>query len=291
MREFKIVTSITSRDEDSVVRYLQEISAIGLIDAKEEILLTQKSKNGDKAALEKLVSANLRFVVSCAKKYQNNGLSLGDLISEGNLGLIRAAKSFDDTRGFKFISYAVWWIRQAMLSALSEHQRTVRLPVNQQMDMSRIKTESQRLEQLLEREPTAEEVSENVDKTPAQIKDVILCNARGAYLDDKIPGSQDNNVSILEYLEDPDSGELVTNWIDHNHNQSYVNSLISQLLPREQIVLKLYFGLGGSNALNDRGVGEAIGLTKERARQLRSNALKKLRKMSMEGAGVSWFKE
>ncbi|MES2827387.1 MAG: sigma-70 family RNA polymerase sigma factor [Bacteroidota bacterium] len=280
MREIKITSLITSRDERSVSMYLNEIGAIDLIDAREEVNLARKIKDGDQAALQKLISANLRFVVSCAKKYQNNGLSLGDLISEGNLGLIRAARDFDDTRGFKFVSYAVWWIRQAIMMAIAEHKRTVRLPMNQQNGMDQVRKEAQKLEQMLERVPTLEEIAEVVDRTPGQVADFIFSNARETKLDDVIPGGEDPNNSLMDYLCDPCGEELTANWIDGIDRELHVRQIMRRLSVREREVLSLYYGIGVDKVLSEKALADAVGLSVERTRQIRSGAIKKLKGFS-----------
>lgn len=276
MRDLRITKSITNRTEDSLFRYLNEIGQINMIDAREEVLLARKIREGDRSAENRLISANLRFVVSCAKKYQHLGLSMGDLISEGNLGLIKAARLFDETRGFKFISYAVWWVRQAMLSAINEQVRIIRVPMNQQLGMNAINTEAQRLEQILEREPTLEELSEAIGKKQSQLTEYIQSNARMKYLEDHLPSGDSECNTLLNFLPE-EGGDHTGEWIRKEALNLEFNILLSRLNPREQKILRLSFGLGGYPPLENEDIATALGLSKERVRQLRTGAIRKLK--------------
>lgn len=276
MREIKVTPMITNRQEDTLERYLKEIGQHTLIDAKEEALLARKIKAGDKAAKQRLVTANLRFVVSCAKKYQNNGLSLSDLICEGNIGLIKAAQLFDETRGFKFISYAVWWIRQAMLHAIAEHTRIVRVPMNQQLGFSKVRTESLKLEQSLEREPTLSELAQIMEKTESQIADYLVCNSKVKYLEDEIPGESEQN-TLLNYLGDENAAKMSTQWIEDQDQNARIAKLLGKLGQREQKIITLSYGLFGTPALDDESLARHMNLSKERIRQIKGDSIKKLR--------------
>jgi RNA polymerase primary sigma factor len=276
MRDLRITKSHTDRTEDSLFRYLGDIAPIRLIDANEEALLARKIRGGDKSAEHRLVTANLRFVIYCAKKYKNLGLGMGDLISEGNLGLIKAARLFDETRGFKFISYAVWWVRQAMMTAINEHVRMIRVPMNQQLGMSQINAEAERLEQLLEREPTLSELSEMIGKDQGKLADIIQSNTRTRYLDDQIPGGETETNTLLNFVPDPNSN-LVEEAAWAEARSTIVNGLLSRLSDREREILKLVFGLCGCAPLEIEDIAINLGLSKERVRQLRWSAMLKLK--------------
>ena len=275
MRELKIIKSHTNRNEDSLHRYLSDIGRISMIDPGEEMLLAKKIKSGDKAAEHKLVTANLRFVISCAKKYQNLGLSLSDLVCEGNLGLIKAAGNFDETRGFKFISYAVWWIRQAIITAINEHARIVRLPMNQQLGMNAINNEAIRLEQVLQREPTLGELSEVIGKSESQIADHIRSNARSRYLDDHIPGGESEDNTLINFLPDQ-SGNHINEWMTSEHLNERIYVLLSTLKMREREIIIHAYGLFGHQQLENEDIAIKMGLSKERIRQLLSKSILKL---------------
>ena len=275
MRELKIIKSHTNRNEDSLHRYLSDIGRISMIDPGEEMLLAKKIKSGDKAAEHKLVTANLRFVISCAKKYQNLGLSLSDLVCEGNLGLIKAAGNFDETRGFKFISYAVWWIRQAIITAINEHARIVRLPMNQQLGMNAINNEAIRLEQVLQREPTLGELSEVIGKSESQIADHIRSNARSRYLDDHIPGGESEDNTLINFLPDQ-SGNDINEWMTSEHLNERIYVLLSTLKMREREIIIHAYGLFGHQQLENEDIAIKMGLSKERIRQLLSKSILKL---------------
>jgi len=277
MRDLKITTSVTNRNEDSLKRYLHDIGKIDLLDAAEEVVLARKIKAGDRGAEERLIKANLRFVVSCAKKYQSVSLSLQDLISEGNLGLIKAAKLFDETRGFKFISYAVWWIRQAMMAAINEYTRIVRLPMNQQLGIAQINTVAQKLEQELEREPSLDELAEAMDKTSGQVADCLQVGARIKYLDDQLPGGDSDQHTLMDHMPSQEVDE-VGQWM-HNEMLSHeVNTLLTKITRREQQILKLAFGLNGHIRLENEDIAQEMDLSKERIRQLIKKTITKLSK-------------
>ncbi|MEJ2879775.1 sigma-70 family RNA polymerase sigma factor [Pedobacter sp. GR22-6] len=277
MRDIKITVSVTNRNEDSLRRYLHDIGKIDLLDASEEVLLARKIKAGDRSAEERLIKANLRFVVSCAKKYQSTNLSLQDLISEGNFGLIKAARLFDETRGFKFISYAVWWIRQAMITAINEYTRIVRLPMNQQLGIAQINNIAQKLEQELERDPSLDELAEAMDKTPAQVADFIYVNSRIKYLDDQLPGGDSDNHTLMEHIPSQDI-DHVGQWM-HREMLSYqIDNLLLKVSSREQQILKLAFGLKGHTRMENEDIAAEMDLSKERVRQIIKNAIDKLGK-------------
>jgi RNA polymerase primary sigma factor len=277
MRQLKISKQITNRESQSLDKYLQEIGRVDLISAEEEVELAKRIREGDQIALEKLTKANLRFVVSVAKQYQNNGLTLGDLINEGNLGLIKAAKRFDEKRGFKFISYAVWWIRQSIMQALAEQSRIVRLPLNRVGSLSKIAKTFSELEQKFQREPSTEEVAEVIGITV----DEVLANLKvsGRHVSVDAPFAQGEENSLLDVLSDenesvPDS-QLITDSLTME-----VQRALSTLTPRESEVLGLYFGLNNNNALTLEEIGERFKLTRERVRQIKEKATRRLRHAS-----------
>jgi len=241
MRQLKITKQVTNRDTPSLDKYLQEIGRVGLITPEEEVILARKIKTGDPEALGKLVNANLRFVVSVAKQYQNQGMGLPDLINEGNLGLMKAAQRFDETRGFKFISYAVWWIRQAILQSLAEQARIVRLPVNKIGSINRINRAFARLEQEFEREPSSQEVADMLDMIPDDVKESLKTNGRTLSMDAPISSEEEN--TMYDVLQNPDTPSPDKNLINESLAWE-IERALSSLSPREAKVLKLYFGLG-----------------------------------------------
>ena len=278
MRQLKISKSITNRDSKSIEKYLQEISKEDMITAEEEVDLAKKIKEGDDLALDRLVRANLRFVVSVAKQYQNTSLSLNDLINEGNFGLVKAAKRFDETRGFKFISYAVWWIRQSIMQALAEQSRLVRLPLNKVGSLSKINQAYSILEQKFEREPTPEELSEILEMHSAEIDTTLKVSAKHVSMD--APFAEGETNSLINILEDKDSKEADQHLV---HNQSLTQETartLETLDQRERDVIKCYFGIGMENPMSLGDIGERIGLTRERVRQIKDNAILKLRNSS-----------
>jgi RNA polymerase primary sigma factor len=281
MRQLKISKQITNRESQSLDKYLQEIGKVDLLTPDEEVELAKRIREGDQFALEKLTKANLRFVVSVAKQYQNQGLSLGDLINEGNLGLIKAAQRFDETRGFKFISYAVWWIRQSILQALAEQSRIVRLPLNRVGSLNKISKTFSELEQKFEREPSAEELAEVLDVSTSEVIDTLKISGRHVSVDAPFVQGEEN--SLLDVLENdgehtPDSG-----LIDESLRRE-VQRALSTLTPREADVVALYFGLNGQQALTLEEIGEKFNLTRERVRQIKEKAIRRLRHTSRSKA-------
>lgn len=273
MRQLKITKQVTNRDTPSLDKYLQEIGKVELISPEEEVMLARKIKTGDPDALAKLVKSNLRFVVSVAKQYQNQGMSLPDLINEGNLGLIKAAQRFDETRGFKFISYAVWWIRQAILQALAEQARIVRLPVNKIGSINKINRAFARLEQEYEREPSANEIADVLKLAPEEVKEVLKTNGRTVSMDAPISSEEDNNMyDVLQSEDNPSPDKHLI-----NESLAYeIERALSTLSPREAKVIKLYFGINLKHPLTLEEIGEELCLTRERVRQIKEKALKRI---------------
>ena len=278
MRQLKISQSITSRDSQSIEKYLNEIGKVDLISAEEEVELARRIKRGDQEALNKLVNANLRFVVSVAKQYQNNYLSLNDLINDGNLGLIKAAQRFDETRGFKFISYAVWWIRQSIIQAIAEQSRLVRLPLNKVGALTKINKTFAELEQKYEREPTAEELSEGLDLDPEQIKATMKAAPKHMSMDAPFVEGETN--SFHDVMENPEADQADENMAYTNSLSIDTERLLTTLSERQRIVIKLYFGLGRQEPMSLEDIGVELGLTRERIRQIKDRALNKLRSYS-----------
>lgn len=273
----KIQKNYTNRDSHSLDRYLQEIGKVPLLTAEEEIELAKKIKEGDQAALDKLVKANLRFVVSVAKQYQNQGLSLGDLINEGNLGLIKAAKRFDETRGFKFISYAVWWVRQSILQALAEQSRIVRLPLNKVGDLSKIGKTYSKLEQEFEREPTPEELAKELDMELKEVNEAMKQAGRHISMDAPFQDGDENRLlDILENRNDPTPDQQLM--INSLHEE--IERVLKTLKDREADVVKMYFGLDGNHPMTLEEIGEKFNLTRERVRQIKEKAIRRLRLQS-----------
>lgn len=273
MRQLKITKSITNRESASLDKYLQEIGRKNLITVDEEVELAQKIKQGDQAALDKLVSANLRFVVSVAKQYQNQGLSLPDLIDEGNLGLIKAAQKFDETRGFKFISYAVWWIRQSILQALAEQSRIVRLPLNQVGSLNKIGKALQRFEQENERRPSPAELAEQLDVPVEKIADTMKVSGRHVSVDAPFVDGEDN--SLLDVLPNEDS-PMADSSLTQESLSKEVNRALEQLNPRERDILKMFFGIGCQEMTLEE-IGAKFDLTRERVRQIKEKAIRRLK--------------
>jgi len=276
MRQLKITQSITNRESQSLDKYLHEIGKVDLITAEEEVILSQKIREGDQAALERLTKTNLRFVVSVAKQYQNQGLTLGDLINEGNLGLIKAAKRFDETKGFKFISYAVWWIRQSILQAIAEQSRIVRLPLNQVGSLSKISKAFSRLEQEFEREPSPEELADNLETTVEKISDTLSNSGRHVSMDAPFVQGEEN--TLLDVLENSDPN-TDSNLINESLSEEIKRSL-STLTEREREIIVLFFGLSTNHPLSLEEIGEKFNLTRERVRQIKDKALQRLRHTS-----------
>ncbi len=276
MRQLKITKSITNRESESLEKYLQEIGREDLITVEEEIELAQRIRNGDRAALEKLTRANLRFVVSVAKQYQSQGLSLPDLINEGNLGLIKAAQKFDETRGFKFISYAVWWIRQSILQALAEQSRMVRLPLNQTGLQNKISKASAKLEQANERRPSVEELAEELDVPVEKVTETLKISNRTLSVD--APLSDDEGSSMIDVMTNEDAPNT-DHTLMHESLSLEIDRALSVLNERERDIIKKFFGLGRPEMTLEE-IGQELGLTRERVRQIKENAIKQLQRNS-----------
>ena len=273
----KITKQFTNRESQSLDKYLQEIGKVDLLTPDEEIILAVQIKKGDPLALEKLVKANLRFVVSVAKQYQNQGLSLGDLINEGNLGLIKAAKRFDETRGFKFISYAVWWIRQSILQALAEQSRIVRLPLNRVGALNKIGKAYSNLEQEFEREPSAHELATELDMDISEVSDTLKISGRHVSMDAPFSQGEENRLlDVLENGEEPSPDYTLMS----ESLRSEIERALSTLTEREAEVVKLYFGLNKEHSLTLEEIGEKFNLTRERVRQIKEKAIRRLRHAS-----------
>ena len=282
MRQLKITKQITKRESQSLEQHLQEIGKIPLLTSEEEIALAKRIKKGDKEALDTLVNANLKFVISVAKQYQNQGLSLGELISYGHIGLLKAAKRFDHTRGFKFISYAVWWIRQSMMQAIAEYARVVRMPLNRISCLSKIVRTRSELEQRLERKPSIDEIAEELGMSPHEVELTLQVSSKHASMDSPFASGEEN--TLLDVLEDkmgesPDKG-----LIDESLRKDIYRAVDTLLDKREKQVLYAYFGIDPDNPGNKRDnrktleyIGESINLTRERVRQLKENAIGKLK--------------
>jgi len=281
MRQLKISKQITNRESQSLDKYLQEIGKVDLLTPDEEVDLAKRIRDGDQLALEKLTKANLRFVVSVAKQYQNQGLSLGDLINEGNLGLIKAAQRFDETRGFKFISYAVWWIRQSILQALAEQSRIVRLPLNRVGSLNKISKTFSELEQKYEREPSPDELAEVLEVSTSEVVDTLKISGRHVSMDAPFVQGEEN--SLLDVLAGDDNdtpdGGLVSESL-----RKEVQRALHTLTQREADVVTLYFGLNGEHAMTLEEIGEKFNLTRERVRQIKEKAIRRLRHTSRSKA-------
>ena len=277
MRQLKITKSITNRESASLDKYLQEIGREELITAEEEVSLAKKIKEGDQWALEKLTRANLRFVVSVSKQYQNQGLSLPDLINEGNLGLIKAARRFDETRGFKFISYAVWWIRQSILQALAEQSRIVRLPLNQVGSLNKINKAYSKLEQEFEREPTAEELAAILDLPMDKISDTMKVSGRHVSMDAPLANGEES--TLMDVIANNDSPRADAALLNESLSRE-IDRALSTLTERERDVVKLFFGIGINHGLTLEEIGAKFDLTRERVRQIKEKAIRRLRHSS-----------
>jgi RNA polymerase primary sigma factor len=278
MRQLKITKSITNRESQSLEKYLQEIGKVDLLTPEEEVDLAKKIKEGDQEALEKLTKANLRFVVSVAKQYQNQGLSLSDLINEGNLGLIKAAQRFDETRGFKFISYAVWWIRQSILQALAEQSRIVRLPLNKVGSLNKINRAFSELEQEYEREPSSEELADLLEITSDEVETTLGVAARHVSMDAPFVDGEDN--SLLDVLENDGTPGTDTKLEYAESLRREIERSLNTLTERQCDVIKLYFGIGIEHPMSLEDIGDRFGLTRERVRQIKDKAINKLRSAS-----------
>ncbi|MDR2009489.1 MAG: RNA polymerase sigma factor RpoD/SigA [Bacteroidales bacterium] len=276
MRQLKITKSITNRESASLDKYLQEIGKEELISVDEEVELAQRIRQGDRIALEKLTRANLRFVVSVAKQYQNQGLSLPDLINEGNLGLIKAAEKFDETRGFKFISYAVWWIRQSILQALAEQSRIVRLPLNQVGSLNKINKAFSKFEQENERKPTSEELAKVLDLPEDKVADTLRVSGRHVSVDAPFVNGEEN--SLLDVLENSDLPNTDSKLMDESLSKE-IERALATLTERERDIIKLFFGISCQDMTLEE-IGDKFGLTRERVRQIKEKAIRRLRHSS-----------
>ncbi|MDD2791918.1 MAG: RNA polymerase sigma factor RpoD/SigA [Sediminibacterium sp.] len=275
MRQLKITKSITNRESQSLEKYLQEIGKVDLIQPDEEVRLAVQIRNGDQKALDRLVKSNLRFVVSVAKQYQNQGLTLSDLINEGNLGLIKAALRFDETKGFKFISYAVWWIRQSILQSLAEQSRIVRLPLNKVGLTNRISRAYQQLEQEFEREPSTEELAELLDLPPEEISATMNAGFRHVSMDTPLMDGEGG--TIMDLMENPHAVPTDERLVYHESLQKELESCLQSLTDRQKAVLCYFFGIGVDHALSLEDIGVRFNLTRERVRQIKDKAITKLR--------------
>ena len=277
MRQLKITKQVTNRETASLDKYLQEIGKVDLISADEEVELAQRIKAGDKIALERLTKANLRFVVSVAKQYQNQGLTLPDLINEGNMGLIKAAQRFDETRGFKFISYAVWWIRQSILQALAEQSRIVRLPLNKIGSINKINKTYAYLEQTHERVPSAEEIAKELNMSVNDVKESMKNSGRHISMDAPLVEGEDSNLyDVLRSGESPNPDKELM----HESLKTEIERALETLTPREADVIRLYFGLGENYPMTLEEIGETFELTRERVRQIKEKAIRRLKHTS-----------
>jgi len=291
MRQLKITKQVTNRETASLDKYLQEIGKVDLISADEEVELAQRIKAGDKIALERLTKANLRFVVSVAKQYQNQGLTLPDLINEGNMGLIKAAQRFDETRGFKFISYAVWWIRQSILQALAEQSRIVRLPLNKIGSINKINKTYAYLEQTHERVPSAEEIAKELDMSVNDVKESMKNSGRHISMDAPLVEGEDSNLyDVLRSGESPNPDKELM----HESLKTEIERALETLTPREADVIRLYFGLGENYPMTLEEIGETFELTRERVRQIKEKAIRRLKHTSRSKIlktyfGISFF--
>ena len=275
MRQLKITKSITNRESQSLEKYLQEIGKVELISPEEEVKLARRIKQGDQSALDKLTKANLRFVVSVSKQYQNQGLSLPDLINEGNLGLIKAAQRFDETRGFKFISYAVWWIRQSILQALAEQARIVRLPLNKVGLTNKIQKAFSLLEQQFEREPSADEIAELLELEIEEVTATLGSSARHISVDTPLSEGEDN--TLIDVMENPNAERAETN-IEHNESLTQeIERSMKSLTERQKEVICYFFGIGIDHPMTLEDIGEKFNLTRERVRQIKDKAITKMR--------------
>jgi len=278
MRQLKITKSITNRESQSLERYLQEIGKVELLAPEEEVALAARIKQGDLKALERLTKANLRFVVSVAKQYQNQGLTLPDLINEGNLGLIKAAQRFDETRGFKFISYAVWWIRQSILQALAEHSRIVRLPLNKVGLTNRISRAYQLLEQQFEREPTAEELADVLEVTAEEVSTTLMMSTRHVSVDGPLLDGEEN--TLIDILVNDNADSTDERLVYDESLKMEIKTTLKTLTERQKNVICYFYGIGVDHPLSLEDIGERYSLTRERVRQIKDKAITKLRTTS-----------
>ena len=274
MRQIKISNSITNRDSASLERYLADISKAPLITADEEVELARRIKAGDREALEKLTTSNLRFVVSIAKKYQNQGISLSDLITEGNIGLLRAAERFDETRGFKFISYAVWWIRQSILQAVAEQARIIRLPMNQVGAMAKVKKAVSLLEQKLERRPTVKEIADEIGMPEDKVEQLLSLNSRAVSTDAPLDDEDDANFLDVYIAEDEKQTDAA---VEQESASKAIHNSLDLLNEKERTIIRMYFGLGTTREYSLEEIAMKLDISRERTRQIRDRALKRLK--------------
>jgi RNA polymerase primary sigma factor len=278
MRQLKINKQITGRDTFSIDKYLQEIGKFGVLTPEQEVSVARRVRAGDEEAREQLVMSNLRFVVSVAKQYQNQGLTLGDLISEGNLGLIKAAGNFDETRGFKFISYAVWWIRQSIMQAIAENARLIRLPLNKISGINRVNKCYFKLEQTLQREPTPDEIAEMMDISPEEVKESMKIATKPLSMDAPLNATDEDPTNMYDLLAAGESAVSETEQaINAASLRKEIDRSLSILLDREALIIRMYYGLGGYPAMSLEEIGERVSLTSERVRQIKLNAIRKLK--------------
>lgn len=277
MRQLKITKQITGRESYSIEKYLQEIGKIHVLSPDEEVGLAKSIKSGDEEAREKLVLSNLRFVVSVAKQYQNHGLTLGDLINEGNVGLIKAAECFDETKGFKFISYAVWWIRQSILQAIAENARLIRLPLNKISSINKVNKCYTSLEQVFQREPTVEEIAEGMDISPEDVKESLRIASKPLSMDAPLTSDEESITLYDVYVPDETLIEEPEAILNQDSLKKDIERSFLSLLPREATILNMYYGLSGYSAMSLEEIGTRLGLTSERVRQVKTKAIKKLK--------------
>ncbi len=278
MRQLKITASITSRENDSLEKYLSEIARIELITPEQEVELAKRIKLGDDAALDTLTKANLRFVVSVAKQYQGHGLTLSDLINEGNVGLIKAAKRFDETKGFKFISYAVWWIRQSIMLAIVEHSRLVRLPLNKAGNYAKINKIAGQLEQQYEREPTIEELAEIMHMKESDIQEITMNGTRHMSIDAPMNGNESDDSSMADTIADTDKNSEADTFMLSESLKEEISNVLKVISSREAEVVSAFYGINGFAQMNMDEIATKFGLTKERVRQIKERAIRRLRK-------------
>lgn len=280
MRQLKINKQITNRESVSLSKYLVDIAKIDMLTNDEEIILSQKIKEGDQISLNRLVKANLRFVVSVAKQYQNQGIQLIDLINEGNIGLIKAAKAFDETRGFKFISYAVWWIRQSILQSLAEHARMVRLPLNKISSIHKVTKAYAELEQKKEYEPTPDEVAQSIDLSVKEVKDAIKIQKKHVSVDMPVAGEDD--FTLLDTMSNSEGKEQPDNKLEYESLKKEIETIIASLHYREAQVIRMYYGIGYKHKFSLEQIGQELEISKERTRQLKTHAIEKIRKSKIK---------